>query len=299
MVKYYIENLDYFLKNSKENITKSIIVSNEENVIEILNSSQNNQIIQLIKNTEIINDKLIVNYIEENLPTLYKHINTMPIDISELKNYFNQITEELPENVFEGQNIIEILKKISNSIIKKIEIDFIIENVTNGKLRYDEDFKYKRTLKFYYRLIYLNKIIEEYYILFIKIQRINTRIFLKNIFYTERKISKKERELYRYIFNLTSKNILDFEYILESILDKIKNERKFIEKYQIFVTGNYNEEENKLINISESLLEKLRKERKNNDLNKKNLDKKYKENKGIFNKETINTIINMINLLKP
>ena len=155
----------------------------------------------------------------------------------------------MPDSVFEDKGIVDILRKVLNFIIKKNEINFIITNIQNKKLEYDENYKYRKIYESYYRMIKLNHDIGTYYIFIANTQAVLERIILKQFLFSEKKIDRKVLDAIYQAINLTGKSLADFRYNLHNLQNNTQEETIFLKRTGIPIPRGYKEEANKLQDI--------------------------------------------------
>ncbi len=289
---YYIESYELYL--DKENTKNQLVVSQHNNKLVVINSNEDKQkLIDTIKEKEIIDDKEFKKYLDETFPSLSKQIKKIPIDRNRLKKYFSEIySYEIPDNLFDGDNLITIFKNILSFIIKKIDIDFYLTNIRNGRLKYDKEYPVKEVLHFYYKMIYLNFILEELYSLLSSSLRFQQSSFMKEYLFEDRKISKQELDLFRQLFNGTGKGILNFKDGIIKIQNEIKNNNRRIKRIgNILLTDDYKNEENNLIQITNEISTFCDEHIQITYNQKKEFDKLYFENKGFISLNKVDFIL--------
>lgn len=290
MVKYYIENLDKFLKNIKCE-DKAIIKVADKNIIELNTDEDKRALISTIKECEFIGDQDVLDFFKENIPELAKELKNTPIDLNEFKENFRSVFSELPDSVFEDKSIVNILRRILNFIIQKNEINFVIMNIENEKLVYDENYKYRKIYESYYRMIKLNHDIDTYYVFLANSQAILERLILKHFLFNEKKIDRKELSAIYQAINLTGKSLANFRYKLQQLQNNIKEENIFIKRTNIPVPQDYKSEVQKLKGL---VLDKIKDVDKRMDKileRKKLIQEKVDKKKGIFSAQDAKNLL--------
>lgn len=281
MVKYYIQNLPIFLKYADESKTPLVKVV-DKNVVELSSIEDSKALISIIRRCDFANDRKIVAYLKDNLPELSKEFKKLPIDPEEFKKAMKSVFLELPDEVFEHSDIVDILKYTINFILQKNEISFLIINIQNKKLMYDDTYRYKRIYGSYYRMIKLNHDLDIYYLFLKNTHIVLEKLIYKSFLFSDEPIDKNELKHMSYAININGKNLTDFRYLLQQLENNMKAEMSFIKRAKIPVPRGYFEEFRQLkTQVSEKLVSA------NSDLDsmverKKLIQKRINSKEGLF-----------------
>lgn len=244
--KYYIPNLQFFLKNmddSTRSLIKKPAVTNP-NVIEIKSMEDTRILTQGIQKSDFFKEQQLYDLVKKNFPEVAKQITKIPMDIKQLKDVFQYVFTEIPEDDFENSTTFEILKKTLNTIIRKGEIEFLILNIHNGKLLYDESrIFHTKTHDFHYNMLKSVYDLDTYYPIFCNTQSLLENVYLKEITFNNKKINRKNLNLLNSAFNFTGNNLADFKIRLNYFLNQINGHRVFLKRTTLPAPKDYKEHE--------------------------------------------------------
>ncbi|GEM_PF-5542545 len=236
--KYYIPSLPY-LRGGLEKDCKNIIVKDSEHLIELNTDTEIESFIGAVKNIEYVSDKNFYDFFKERLPEVANQINDIPISHEDLKGALRFIFNDLPEEAFESENIVECLTKIFNHVIRKNEITFHVTNIANGSLLCEQDYKYSKFQEFYFQMMKLEYNLDSYYSIYYNAQVALLHLFTKEILFSEEIISDSKEALLRRVFNLNGQALGDFKLRLEDIRNQIQSHRVTIKRTNIPLPAKY------------------------------------------------------------
>lgn len=295
--KYFIPNLPILLKNADKD-SKALIKVTGQNIIEINSPEEKQALITSIQNRDFISDKEFKEYLDSALPILSKQIEKLPINLEELKESFRFVFNEIPDEIFEGKDIVSILKNILNFTIKKHEVSFIVFSIQDGSLRYNESYRYPKVYAFFFNMKKLSYDIEVYYAMLCNCYSVLERTFLKEITFGERKIGMQEQNLLNRIFNLSGKNFVEFKFKLERLKSEIQEEKVFIKRTQIPTPEKYNIEEEILLRKIDEVCKDIGIKIEKIENAKKELAEEARKRHGILSWETAKKLLTAIGYLK-
>ncbi|MEK6899875.1 MAG: hypothetical protein AABX05_02010 [Nanoarchaeota archaeon] len=294
---YYIENLNKYLKQIPAD-NHNPITPLGENIIEIDSTEKMELILNSIKSTDFVEDNLFKDFIETNFPLFSKYVGKTPIDLNVLKEELRDVFFEIPDEYFQEDNSVNVIKRIINFVIIKNETSFTLTNFLNGKLEYeDKKYWYSKTYLFYFRMMRLNYILPEFYAYTINMQKLMEKIFLKELIFSNRKeISRKDLEVIREIHNVIAKHLVDFKYALEKMNQQIEREQIHLKRTNVPIPENYWIEEKDLIAKTQMMVKGIEKEIANMTFRKDEIIKYIQEKKGMINKENVKTVLEILGI---
>ena len=291
--KYYIPSLPLLLKYMKRK-SSGLIVHENENVIEFNSVENIVEFSEEIKKFEFISSNELSEYFKNYFPRVTPHLNTIPISQDSIKEALRFIYDELPDDVYENDTIIVGLQKLLNHVIRKNEITFIVLNIANDTLRYDEGYRYTKAQDFYFKMLKLSYNIDSYYDFFCRSQSVLRRIFVNEILFSETIIDREKQNVLNQAFNITGRNLQEFKFKLELFKDEIKRHRTTIKRTRIPVPKKYNQIEKEAILKIDETLKDVEKRIKETRESKKDLEQEIKKRHGIISLETAKELFDLI-----
>lgn len=290
---YYIEGLDKYLKGQDANLPMKL----GENLVELDTQEKKEALINVIKRTDHIDDVNFQQYVKNDFPLFLKYIKKTPIELEKLKEDIQFVFKEIPDTYFEEDNTLIAMRKILNFIISKNEISFIITNILNGKLEYNEkQFRHKKSYGFYFHMIKLNNHLDIYYSYVRNSQILMERIFLRDLFFSERKeVSKKELVIFRETHNFIGKNLVEFRFFLKKLGEIVQSEKMHIKRANIPVPKNYWDEEAKLTETINRLTKEVELEIQQTTHRKEEIIK-YISEKRVLTKENLKILLDILGI---
>ena len=297
--EYYIPEWEFLRDKLEEGDKNALAIQNKGNVIRIRNEEDRSNFIESIKKIEFINDKELYDYFKENFYGAIKYLEIKPIQVPALKEALSFLFEELPDDLFEQDDVITALKKLFNHFIKKNEITFIVMNMSNKNLNYDGDYKYKTLQEFYFLMLKLDYNLDTYYEFFCRTQSALSRLFSKEILFSDEKIDRKRQDLLNRIFNLTANNLEDYKMKLEIVKNQIKGHRRTIKIANIITLDKYNIQEKQVLEKIDSTIKDINERVNECYTSKKRLEEEVKKRHGLISIETAKNILKEIKWFRP
>ena len=276
--KYYIRNLEAFL--DRTTTSTDLVVHKEQNVIELENDHDKDKFVGLIQAKDFSKDIDIMQYLNENLPQLAKKIKVTPIKVIELRNALEEIFPHLPGELFEQESIVDILKRVIDFIIKKNETEFLIINITNGRLSYDSNYRYHKQYGFYFYMVKLNHDAETLYSILCRIQSVIQHFIIKDILFSNQKIGRGELNFFNQSINLAGQNLADFKQNLEKAEIQIKETDLWFKRTTVKPPIDYEEEKRTTHSTSEKIISDINQKIVELQKAKIIIAEKIQENKG-------------------
>src|SRR3989338_3060582 len=291
--KYYIPNFQQYQKQlSCSEVVPMKLVKN--NLIELENDEEIQSVIQGIEKFEYVTDKEVKEFFDTNLPEISRRITSVPIRIDELKSAFRAIFSELPDDLFEGDDPLSIIKKVMNFVFRKKEITFIILNFKNGKLLFNDTFKHYPTAEFYFNMMKLSYDLETYYTTVCDSQEAIQTVFLRQILFSNKKLEKDDINILNQVMNLSGNRLLDLREKMNALLREIREHKTFIKRTTLPVPMEYYTQEkettekiNTTISDIDIRIQKIKEA-------KKIIEEQIKKNRGLLSMENAKYLIGLV-----
>jgi len=296
--KVYIEDINKEDFKSGKDSTKFPIKQYEaklpmrygEYIFEIDGIEGEKAIIEHLQNKECVEDTQLINFIKKNAPEFQKYFNQAPIELQEFKKQMRILFDDLPEQLFEGTNYLEVIKKIVNHVIKKETIDFVIKGVRSGKLCYDESV-HPLLFSSFYRISKLNHHLISFKILIESWETVLENDFWKTVFSDDTEKSINSLVDIRQFYNFLGRQYTDFISKLSNQQRSLKKEREHNKRIGFVVpTGYWSEFTSTQINVL-SVIKELKRQREELYERKRRIVSIIQDKKSI-KKEQIDTILN-------
>lgn len=289
--KYYIPGLPELKKNLEKDC-KELIVPDSNNLIKLEKEEDRKKLIDSIKNIQYINDQDLHAFYEEHMPEVAELVKRVPIDTNELKDALRHIFNDIPDEYFEGRNILQCLSATFNYVIRKNEIEFLVINI--AELKYDESYKYNKFQEFYFEMMKFNFNLEPYWIFFSNTQALLQRLFLKEVLFSDSKITDEKQKLLNRIFNLNGKALSDFDFKLNNVKNQIKSNKITLKRTKIPLPKKYNEYEKKALENIDKVQSEIKGEIEKNKEAKKQLQEEIEKRHGWISKTTAKKLLRML-----
>lgn len=290
---YYIPRLPEIKKNLKEDC-KALIVPNSKNLINLENQEDREKLIDSIKNIQYINDLDLYNFYKDRLPEISKLVKKVPIDNNELKETLKHIFNDIPDDYFEGKDMVQCLTTTFNYVIRKYETEFLVINIANGELLYDESYKYRKFQEFYFEMMKFNFNLEPYWLFFCNAQALLQKLFLKEILFSNSKITDEKQQLLNRIFNLNGKALSDFDFRLNNVKSQIKFNRITLKRTKIPLPTKYKDYEKKTLEDIGKIQNEVKEEIQKIKEAKKQLQEEIEKRHGWISKTTAKKLLKML-----
>lgn len=290
---YYIP----FLEDIKDDLSKnckSLIVPQTTNLIKISSNEEKQLFINNIKQLIYLKDKELSDYFKKNMPEVSNFLRVVPIKNDELREMLRHIFYDIPEDSFKGSTVLQSLTSTFNYVIRKNEIEFLIQNLANDELLYDVAYKYKSQANFYYNLMKFKFNLDSYWLFFSNTQAALRRLFLKQILFSEGRITGKEQQLLNRVFNLNGSAMSDFDYQLEVLKNQIHANKLTLKRTRIPVSPKYRKYEQECLERIIEVQKEVKKIIKTNQEDKKNLEIEIKKRHGLISRETAKKLLSGI-----
>lgn len=287
---YYIPGLAD-IKDKLKYDCKELIVTDSKNLIRLDTKKEKKKFIQSIKETQYINDKKLYEFYKEYMPEMTGIVTRVPINTQELKKSLEHIFLDIPSESFEGKSILECLTTTFNHVIRKYEIEFYITHINNDELKFDQTYKYNKFQEFYFYMMKLNYNLDPYWFFFSNTQALLKRLFLKEILFSETKITDKKQKLLNRVFNMNGQALADFDYKLTNVTQHIKANRNTLKRTQFPLLPKYKEYEEKTLREIDNVKKEISELIAFNRDSKKQLEEEIKKRHGLISKITAKKIL--------
>lgn len=211
------------------------------------------------------------------------------------------IFNDYPPNLLEDDNILIGLRKFFNHIIKKNEITFILNNIRNKSLLYDDKWKYKKFQDFYFQMKKTVYNLDTYYLFFSNAQYLLRDTTLKEIAFSDDIINDKKERILNRVFNICGKNFLDLKQRLTYMKNQIIHNQQTLKRTLIFkkLPKRYKEMEEIALHKINNTIDDIEKKVKESDELKVRLREEIKRRHGFFSKQTLKNIFKEFKWFRP
>lgn len=298
--KYFIPDLPFIQKHIKGN-SKALIVKGETNIVEFNSKEDMDRFIEDIQKSEFVNDKELVSNIKEYLPGVDRFFTEIPIAQPEIINALMFIFNDYPSDLIEDDNILTGLRKFFNHVIKKNEITFLLNNIRNGTLLYDENWKHKIFQKFYFLMKKTAYNLDTYYFFFSNTQYLLRDTVLRELMFSDKVITDKKECILNRVFNICGNNFLNLKKRLVHMKNQIINNQKTLKRTTIIkkLPKKYKEMEKIALKKIDATIEDIDTKIKDCNDCKIRLREEIKRRHGFFSKQTLKRIFKEFKWSRP
>src|SRR3989344_6795330 len=159
---YYIQELPSIQKSLDSN-SNALVAKENQYLINLETEEDKLKFINAIKEIEFINDGKLIDITKTYFPEAENYLKTIPISHPNLTEAVMFIFHDSPPDYFEGDNALEGLRKVLNHTIKKNTTGYLLQNLNNDLLLYDENWKHRKFQEFYFMMMYVVFSLETYY----------------------------------------------------------------------------------------------------------------------------------------
>lgn len=149
----------------------------------------------------------------------------------------------MPDELFQDENIVKVFKNIINFIIKKNETTFLIENISNNKLKYDLNYKFGKIYDFYFYMMKAYHDATNLFSIMCRLQSVIQKIYLKSVIFNDSKNKLEHIQILNRSFNVMGNISVDYKDKLDLIVKEIKDQRNWLKRTQINPPKGYNSQE--------------------------------------------------------
>jgi len=298
--KYFIPNLP-FIRNHLNRESKSLVVKGSRNLVEFGTDEDIRKFLESIKKAEFVNDEKLLDNIKRYLPGAEKFFSELPIANSEIMDAFMFIFNDYPPDLQDEDNALKGFSKFLNHTVRKKEFEFIVDNIKNGSLAYDERWKHKKFQDFYFLMKKTVHNLDTYYSFFSRSQYLLRDTALRELAFNDDTIGDRKEEMMNKTFNICGNNFLDLKQRLQHMRNQIVENRRVLKRTNIVRSfpKKYAQQEKQALMKIDGTIHDIEERIKECDETKKRLREEIKRRHGFFSKHTLKKIFREFKWTRP